>query len=292
MKIVLADIWWDETKLLETLRTTELYNDKQETEILPILISYWFLQWPKKNRINNPSLISIRNAKQLGIFKGELFVDSGVFTARKKGKRIDNNELISFYHENSDIVDYIFSNDEGTKEEQLANAKELHDAGLPVIPIYHPGIMPWDYIDRFKEYSDFIALSAFTMIDNWKTYSVMNDMFDYVHKTNQWPLKIHALGVERLEVLSRYPFYSADSSSFAQTYVYGKISVMNRKKLKIQAISVDEYNKSLKADINNLKCMGFGADSRTERVYVNMRPRLDFQKMLTDIWTKKGINWE
>jgi len=106
--------------------------------------------------------------------------------------------------------------DEGSHEQQLENARYMHAAGVPVIPIYHAS-MPLDYIDRFAEFTDYIALG--TIEAGWfyagiRAKKYMNNVFSYIHRRGLWPLKIHALGCESVPTLETFPFYSSDASSF------------------------------------------------------------------------------
>ena len=307
MRIVPADIKWSEKaiKLLEDEMRVVLveglkYNPttKKVAETgyatdLDLLVSYWYVRLVGK-KTSSAGMQAIVEAKRNNL-QGSFYLDSGVFTARKKGANITLDELIDFYHKHEETIDYVFNLDIGNDEEQLENARILKAAGVPVIPIFHGdmmyGTMDLDYISRMAEITPYIAVGL--KLKGNLSFDYVDSIFEYIYKNNLWPLKVHALGTERFDFLSKYPFYSADSSTFASAYAFGRISFFDDRRLKIRNMHPkDEFAKAFKLDINSMKYIGNTGVSREERIYQNIMPRHEYQKFLTDLWAKKGIVWE
>jgi len=296
MRIVLADVKWKDgvLKSLEKSKNTITPKKtlKNTKENLDILLSYWYTRISPK-KLTNSNMDSIVEAKK-SYLNSKFYVDSGVFTARKKGVIIPPSDLIKFYEIYRDVIDYMFTMDSGEKDQQLKNTITLKTAGLPIIGIWHglnnpKGYMPYEYIDRILDHTDYIGVGY---NPNGNIFEYLDKFFNYIYKKNYWPLKVHALGIERLDILSKYPFYSADSSTFASAYAFGRISYFNKTKLQIKNLHPkDQFRKAFKFDINLIKYIGNTTDYRERRNFQNITPRFEYQKMLTDLWIKKGIDW-
>ena len=267
MKMVLASGW----------PGTEAPSILSNMEVTLPLISYFYAK---------------KDLKLFREYKKPLYLDSGVFTARKKGKTISIKDLITYYKKNEDIIDWVFNLDEGDPENQLNNCKIMKKAGLNVIGIFHGkksgkahGIMNMEYLDRFAEVSNYVALGSLVP-------EYFDSVFEYIDKRNLWPLKIHALGTERLNLLDRYPFYSSDSSAFQKSYTYGLISE-NVEFTKLKAFHPkDNLPKALKIDALANKMIGRTYEARDLRIANAVLQREVIQKYLTNLWIKKGIVWD
>ena len=244
--------------------------------------------------ITEPLMSFYYAKKDLSLFSKynkKLYLDSGVFTARKKGKEINIHELIAYTRKNIENIQYVFNLDTGDEDNQVNNCRILKDAGLPVIGIWHGkkygkahGIMELDAIQRFLEITDYLAIGAIKE-------EYFEIFFEYLYKKNLWPLKVHGLGIERPAILKNYPFYSADSSGFQKSYTFGLISHFNYNTIRAFH-PTKNIERALKIDPMAQQMIGRTYEARDLRIANAILQREKLQKYLTDLWAKKGVTWE
>lgn len=266
-------------------RALEQVIDVEEKNGLSCLISFWYcVQKGKVPRSINELIAKVRSKPKDYLF----FLDSGVFTARKHGVVIPNSTLIEFVNLNQGVFDWVFNNDEGSHAVQLKNAIELKKNNVPVIPIYH-GDMPLDYIDRFFDVQPFIAVSFFKFggPSNKRAIQGLDRIFEYCYKRNfDKPfVKIHALGTEAFKLLNRYPFYSADSTSAMNNYALGNVN-------KLSGTKLETINPKKSKGKPFVQFIGNTRAERDKRIEMCLKERAKYNKLITEIWEKRGIKWD
>ena len=236
--------------------------------------------------------------------KTAVYLDSGVFSARKRSQTIDADELIAFYHAQAGEVDWVLNNDQGSPEEQLATCRKMKDAGVPVIGIYH-GTMPLDYISRFADISPYVAVSFFVLgvrqvialsPSNPSRNEYLDSIFAYVHRKGLWPLRLHALGTEQGNLLMTYPFYSCDATGYASDYMFRKVTTYDVSNWQFRSIMLSDrklLGKALaKRGFDAARCSREGFEGRVARALVAARARQELQEALTKLWASRGITWD
>jgi len=291
MNIVLASGMQTEEERLALFKGVNGEGLIKKEEHLNVLFSFFYARGGYATK-GNQILQDIKAAK----LKGKMYLDSGVFSARKKGMIIPTEELIDFYFEHEDTIDHVFSMDDGPIETQLKNAKQMKDAGLPVIGIFHPGTMPLDYLDKLNEICDYVSIGMFSVGGFMKKDSIINTLdkvWEYIYHRDLMPMKIHLLGTENTDVLIRYPFYSSDASSFFLGYANGAYSYFNKMNQRIKMINLRKnLTDAATLDINAVDLKGDSIEHRVLRASNSIRARFDLQRFVTDVWTKKGVVWE
>lgn len=203
-----------------------------------------------------------------------VLLDSGGYTARMQGveievekyaKYINNNEVTLAF--NLDVLDANQS-----KENQLFLEKET-DAYI--IPIYHYS----DYADK-----DLRGLLD-EMIDNYPYISIggiageklgnrKEVFYRYVFKkiAPVWgKVKVHGLGITGKRVLSQYPFYSVDSTSWQCYSRYGNSKQIKDKKLEKFYLKRKTY---------------------LERFAIEIEYYKEMETYITRLWKKRGVKWD
>jgi len=275
---------------------------------MKFLISFWFfLRREKKTgnwtfSKNDPRLEGIRQFKKETGMELKMMLDSGVYSARKKGIVIPTELLAEFYHENEDLFDLVFTNDEGTAQQQIDNTRWLKDDGVPVIGIYHHGhmgkpTMTLKHLDEILEITDFVAYSMQFLDKNHNT-NVLDEMFNHFYN-HGYKVKTHYLGMESPEWLKDYPFYSADASTYVRNGSLGEIFQFDQKNwYRLKKTNIKRNMRELvREDINY--CMSQDRAEKIEgewtgpdvRTYYNILNRAEYQKFLTDLWSKRGVIW-
>lgn len=180
-----------------------------------------------------------------------LFLDSGAFSAwsksekaKKKGEKglaINIDEYIEFIKEHEDeldvyaVLDAIGQYERFPFEPEMAeeaarqtweNQKKMEKAGLKPLPCFHYG-EPTKYLKRYVEEYPYIALGGMVPIETEDLYRWLDDMFvDYLCDKDGMPkVKVHGFGMTSVPVMTRYPWYSVDSTSWVLTGRFGSIYV-------------------------------------------------------------------
>jgi len=204
----------------------------------------------------------LNSAKKWG--SDGLLLDSGAFTAFTKGAKISLSELCSFiltYKPEAAIqLDVI-----GDPESTWTNYVKMSER-VKCLPVIHYKA-PADIIRKMLQSTDYICLGALVPLTARK--EVLFKWLDYVFSFPEIRgKKIHALGIMSEDVLIRYPFYSADSSS---------------------ALSVVRY--PIDKEKEPMLFMRQKSRHYTDLYSPAVQKQLKLERKLTLIWEKRGIVW-
>lgn len=285
MRIILSDSQWNEERL------NSLVND-EDTDHLDFLYSYWFEWKIFETGKTSESISNIRNYKTNSklLRKPKFYLDSGVFSARKLNQKIDTKSLIRFCQKNEDVVDYVLNVDNGDINEQLQNCKDMKDEGCPVLGIWHSD-MSYDDFLRFMDITpEFLAIGS-----PKREQKRTDGLFEFLYKKNLLP-KIHILGTETPELLLRYPAYSIDSSKIVLSYIYGQLSKFDKKDIEMSFFHPRRTPMEVLKEYSDIEqFLENEVDSnlsiRMNRAKQAINSRFPFQKLITDIWKERGVEW-
>lgn len=171
-------------------------------------------------------------------FKGQLFVDSGAYTAHTKGQKVDVNDYIEFLNKRGEHLTCFAQLDTIPGEyrkkktlKQLQDAPEQSwenflymyehvDYKEKIIPIVHQG-ENLRHLSRMLEWRDadgnaidYIGLSPANDLPTSKKIPWFSQCFWIIKNSSNPNVKTHAFGMTALDVLESFPFYSADSTSY------------------------------------------------------------------------------
>lgn len=160
--------------------------------------------------------------------KLSLFLDSGAYSAMSKGAKIDIYDYIDFINNHKEDIT-IYSNLDviGDAEQTLKNQQIMEDAGLTPLPCFHRG-EDWKYLHYYIKNYDYLALGGVAKDkDRSHLKQWMNDCWDIICDTpDRLPkVKVHGFAITSLEIMVKYPWYSADSTSWVLTGRFGSIYV-------------------------------------------------------------------
>lgn len=177
--------------------------------------------------------------------KVELFLDSGAFSAWTQKTEINIQEYISFIKKHKELID-IYANLDAipvksanntsinagsvdSAEATLKNQRIMEEAGLSPIPVFHFG-EPEEYLEFYVEKYDYIAIGGIAKIRPLQLYSWLDELFaNYICDSKGMPkVKVHGFAVTSLRLMTRYPWYSVDSTSWVVTGRMGSIFVPRR----------------------------------------------------------------
>lgn len=177
----------------------------------------------------------------------KLFIDSGAFSAHTKGIEIDVDEYIEYLNENDDAFTIYAQVDKipgrfgqpKTREEKLEAPRiswenylymvERLKSPKKLLPVFHQGEdFKWlhnilEYRDKNGEPIEYMGVSPANDVSTVLKDKWLRSVYDIITRSSNPNIKTHALGMTSLKVLEKYPFTSADSTSWIMTAVNGSI---------------------------------------------------------------------
>lgn len=164
-----------------------------------------------------------------------LFIDSGAFSAFTKNIEIDLDAYclwIKTLQPNQFANLDVIGNPEQTYQNQIYI--ETHHSLNP-LPVFHMN-ENIEYLYRYLNY-EYICLGG--MVKNEGLEPWLDEVFSIIYKNNPH-LKVHGFGLTG-SLLEKYPFFSIDSSSWANGVRFANISLFNKLKNKLYDIDLTEY---------------------------------------------------
>lgn len=179
-----------------TSRVEALRRWDWEQRPLAILTSYVYLrEWQTIRPY-------VRNPKAL-------MLDSGAFTAYQTGRTVDIDDLVR--ETRSDEWDEAVTLDViGSWEGSKRNADYMRAAGSKAMPVFHLG-EPWHLLEYYAANWPKVGLGGMVGVKPLK--SVLKWIEQCFARV--WPKKLHSFGRTEDAVLMRFPFHSADTSTWS-----------------------------------------------------------------------------
>jgi hypothetical protein len=172
----------------------ELVKEKKAN----MLMSYYHI---KKDMKANPKIKVTYN------IEADLFIDSGAFSAFSLGSKIDIDVYIEFCR-NTDANYYAVLDVIGNPEGTLTNQLYMESKGVSPVPCFHYG-EDFKYLDYYCKNYEFVAIGGLVPINK----SAKERWLDMVF--SKYPNhKFHGFGLTSAELVTRYPWFSVDSSSW------------------------------------------------------------------------------
>lgn len=174
-------------------------------------------------------------------------LDSGAFSAWNSKKTIDIEALIEEtknpYWTEAVALDVI-----GDADASVKNAHYMRDRGAKVIPVFHIGD-PWAHLVEYCRHFEKVGISCRFGEPARESMKFLDGCF-----ARAWPHKFHSFGWVAREPLEKYPFHSADASSwFFAPCVMGRWSGFDYNVARKTKLSVRNYNISIWVEVAEYK---------------------------------------
>lgn len=217
----------------------------------------------------------------------EIFVDSGGFSAMTQGVHIDWREygawvkrwqhLLSVYA-NLDVI--------GDAQATAINQKRLEDMGLAPIPVFHTG-SPFPILEGLIEQYPYIALGG--MVPHMRFPSRITPWIIQCFKRAKGKAVFHGFGATSWKILSSFPWYSVDSSSWGQGFRFGQVPLFDETKRRFIKCSLGD-RKDCQKHAKVIRALGFDwqdfADrNRNDRAKICAISALSYMK--AEQWLRK-----
>lgn len=177
---------------------------------------------------------------------GKLFIDSGAYTVYTKGAEVDVDEYINYINDIDEHLTIFAQVDkipgvygEIKTKEQVLEAPELSWENYlymrekvkspdKLLPIFHRR-EDWKHLKRMLEttfeekHIPYIGLAATTDSSTKEKEEWFEECFRIISESSNPHIKTHAFGMTSLKLLEKYPFTSADSTSWIMQGANGSI---------------------------------------------------------------------
>ena len=213
------------------------------------------------------------------------FLDCGAFTACAQGYEIDINEYIAYIKENEKNIFCCASLDKiGDAKQSRKNHEYMLANGIDSIPTFHLG-SDLKELEMYCESSKYFAIGKIIPLLKQKErlFRSLDQCWSIIK--NYWPIKVHAFGVMNPLVLTKYPFYSCDSTTAILEGGLGRVIDFGGTGLKHAGWRATETTgkHGYLVDSN-------GSKHLKRRIH-NVKEMVKFEKYLTNLWANRGIQW-
>lgn len=240
--------------------------------------------------------------------QSKLFVDSGAYTAYTKGVAVDVNSYIEYINQITDYLTIFAQVDKipgmfnrPKSREEILEAPKLSWYNYlymrdklkqpdKLIPIFHQG-EDYKWLHNMLEWTDdkghhipYIGISP--AVDMPCIEQFLNDSFRIISESSNPNVKTHAFGMTQLSLLEKYPYYSADSTSWLKSgsmgsiYTpWGMVYVSDRRDFDSNYI-FNKHKEAQERILDYVKSFGFSIEEvRTDyvkRLIINVQYLLDW----------------
>lgn len=191
--------------------------DKENMK-LRILLSYWYYK-----DVDLDALF----AKYFTQPYPDVFADSGAFSAMTQGVKISLDEYADWIKKYQHLFSAYSNLDVIRNAEQTwINQQELEALGIQPLPCFHVS-EDWKWLEMYVEKYPYIALGVAGM------QRLSNSIMGWITKCFQVAGKkavFHGFGLTSWQVMSSFPWYSVDSSSWGSGFRFGQVPVWDEQK--------------------------------------------------------------
>lgn len=171
----------------------------------------------------------------------KLMLDSGAFSAWKRGVEIDIDEYCEYIKKHEHLLYSYVTLDtipgkpnvrktqaeiNSSAELSYKNQQYMKKKGLAPIPVFHMG-EDFRWLRRYMDDGEpYIGISPAADLPQGQIREWLDRAFTAVCDKDGWPtVKTHGFGVASFALLKRYPWFTADATSWALTAAYGSVYI-------------------------------------------------------------------
>lgn len=213
-----------------------------------------------------------------------VFLDSGAFSAFSLGIEVDLPAYCRWINANRDIIrtdgpDLMASVLDGigdplrTYQNQIA----MEEQGVRPLPCFHYG-EDERYLEWYIENYDYITIGGMVPVSTPQLFHWLDRIWNkyLTDGSGRARIKVHGFGLTSVDLMTRYPWYSVDSSSWVQIGAHGNI-MLDGKTIAISSQSPNRKNVNQHVDSlppimrdaieRKIAGMGYNADRLREIQY-------------------------
>lgn len=185
--------------------------------------------------------------KASGVQTGKLFIDSGAFSAHTRGAEVDVDAYCDYLNSIDDQL-YVFAQvdkipgvfRQPKTHAQVSDAPKLSwenylhmrkklKSPEKLLPIFHQGeAFSWlknmlEWVDENGNHIGYIGLSPANDVQTEAKRDFISKCFDVIKDSSNPDVKTHAFGMTSLDLLEKFPFTSADSTTWILIGAMGSV---------------------------------------------------------------------
>jgi hypothetical protein len=164
-------------------------------------------------------------------------LDSGAFSAKYSGAVITVDEYAGFLRKHEELFDGGAINLDviGDRRGSYENWLRLRSLGAETIPVFH--LQPDDksmddgysFLDKYLGQTDHICIGGIARLNTEQRTYGLDALWNYLVKRGADKThKFHGLGLTRLALMTRFPWYSVDSATAVKNAMNGAIFIPKR----------------------------------------------------------------
>jgi hypothetical protein len=174
-----------------------------------------------------------------------LFLDSGAYSAWSKGEDIKIEDYIEFVRDHEELIWHYVNLDvipgkfghrqtgagsqgeiERSADGSYKNQQIMRDAGLSPIPVFHQGERMY-WLERYlKDGEKYIGLSANKFVRPNEQQRWLDQCFNLLCDKEGRPfVKTHGFALTSFPMMTKYPWYTVDSTTWSLTPGYGQLII-------------------------------------------------------------------
>jgi len=211
--------------------------------------------WGVRNRLYSYSLLSrvaykntIETVLDQGIYS--VMVDSGAFSLANSGFFVDIKKYAEWLflvrdklecYINLDVVPNSTKSFSVCAEEGWDNLMYLESVGLKPLPVYRVG-EPIKFLDKILDKYEYFCLSKTAGDLGVNKILGLDGAWQRILDYGFPVKKVHGLAMTSKLLMTRYPWYSVDSSTWSKTGIYGQILVDRKDKNSGSVFSLSKHS--------------------------------------------------
>lgn len=211
---------------------------------------------------------------------GAVFLDSGAFSAFNSGVHIDLDAYCDFVlavrpllaeAANLDVI----GDAEGTRR----NFEVMTARGCDPLATCHFGQDPKEVLDIFAatRRGALGGMATKQFHGRERRQQWLDRVFDVLHSSSSWPIKVHGYGMSDTVLMERYPWFSVDSTTWASAARFGN-ELLHDGRFLVQRKSPIGHERGMSADLARIQRYG---------------PRMvKFAGYCTRLWEQRGVKWD
>lgn len=220
-----------------------------------------------------------------------LMLDSGAFTFGNKNIDISVDNWIEMVYSVREWCSEVISLDViGNAEKSYQNYIEIKKSIPDAVPTFHLGSnIKWlkKYIDNTNRIC--IGGMVYLGANNNNLFKYLDEIFSLFSFKN-YP-KLHSFGVIHNKILTRYPFYSADSTTWMNFDRFGSIVHFNGKDI-YQLKSIRSFENLSKFEkLFFQEAVLYGSDDSMDRLNYSINSIRSYEEYLTNLWKERGVEF-
>lgn len=166
-----------------------------------------------------------------------VFADSGAYSAATTGTPVALADYTAWLHHWQPVLATMATLDViGDPQATARNTAALHEAGLPVVPVFHVG-SPWPVLDGLCAAHPYVALGGMVPYHQ-RPGEVVRWCVQAFHAAAVHGTALHGFGMTRVTSLAALPFYSVDSSHWTGSLRYGRLTAWDPLRARIAEIPI------------------------------------------------------